>query len=112
MGLVEELLSSGIIWACTECWKCSEYCPQNVVPVEIVIALKNLAIALGYKPPDDIKTMARNVVEFGYISQPINVMSKEFELYNRESLGLPRLAKPYNHTVLSSKLKSMFNGVI
>ncbi len=112
MGLIEELLGSGIIWACTECWKCSEYCPQNVAPVEVVIALKNLAIALGYKPPDDIKAMARNVLEFGYISQPVSIMSKEFELYNREHLGLPKLSKPYLHEVLSNKLKNMFNGAI
>jgi len=111
MGLVKELLESGVIWACTECWKCSEYCPQNVAPVEVVIALKNLATSSGYKVPDDLRVMARNVVELGFISPPTEVVSKEFEFYSRDNLGLPKLAKPYRHDAMSSRLREMFGGV-
>jgi heterodisulfide reductase subunit C len=111
LGLIKELLNSGIIWACSECWKCAEYCPQDVAPVEVVIALKNLAISMGYKPPEDLRVMAKNVVELGYISPPIEVLSKEFEMYSRAMLGLPQLIKPYINVEAVNNLKKFFGGV-
>ncbi|MEM3614179.1 MAG: 4Fe-4S dicluster domain-containing protein, partial [Nitrososphaerales archaeon] len=40
-GLAEEVMKSGIIWACSMCLKCKEYCPQDVAPFDVVTALKN-----------------------------------------------------------------------
>ncbi len=111
MGLIKQLLDSGIIWACTECWKCGEYCPQNVAPVEVIIALKNLAVASGYRPPEDLIAMARNVIELGRISPPIEVLSKEFEIYSRESLNLPPLVRPYAHESMRKTLKDLLGGL-
>lgn len=107
LGLINQMLDSGIIWACTECWKCSEYCPQNVAPVEVIIALKNLAIVMGYKPPADLMMMSKNVYELGYISPPIEVISKEFESYSRDSLNLPALDRPYLHEAMRKTLKDL-----
>ncbi|MEM0453467.1 MAG: 4Fe-4S dicluster domain-containing protein [Sulfolobales archaeon] len=111
LGFVKNLLESGIVWACTECWKCSEYCPQNVAPVEVVIALKNLSISMGYKPPEDLKMMAKNLIELGYISPPIEVLSKEFEMYSRSALSLPELVKPYIHEGTTLNLRKLLGGV-
>lgn len=107
LGFIKQLLDSGIIWACTECWKCSEYCPQRVAPAEVVIALKNLAIAMGYKPPADLTAMARNICDLGYVAPPIEIVSKEFEMYDRKSLNLPELSKPYAHDAMKRTLNSL-----
>jgi heterodisulfide reductase subunit C len=43
-GMQEELLKpDSMIWECTNCYNCFERCPQDVRPVEVIIALKNLA---------------------------------------------------------------------
>ncbi len=40
----EELINTdSIIWNCTNCYNCHERCPQNVSPIEVIIALKNMA---------------------------------------------------------------------
>ena len=43
-GQVEELIAEdSVIWLCTCCYNCYERCPQDVRPVEVIMALKNLA---------------------------------------------------------------------
>jgi len=43
-GMEEELLKpNSMVWECTNCYNCFERCPQDVRPVEVIIALKNLA---------------------------------------------------------------------
>lgn len=107
LGYIDELLKSGIIWACSECWKCSEFCPQEVSPAEVVMALKNLACELGIKPPKAIQEMAKNVIETGYIQSPMNITTKDFELFSREDLNLPRLAEPYKPVEWRKKLERL-----
>lgn len=112
MGYVEELLKSGIIWACSECWKCAEYCPQDVAPVEVVIALKNIATQMNIKPPKPLNEMALTAIETGRIFKPMEVMSRDFELLTRETLNLPPLEKPPSTPSIGSRLKILFRGVV
>ncbi len=111
MGYVKELLESRIIWACSECWKCAEYCPQDVAPVEVILALKNLSVEQGIKAPEDLVTMARNVLETGYIAPPGEVMTRDFELVDRKSLELPDLKKPVNFESLVEKLRAFLGWI-
>ncbi len=111
LGYIDELLKTGIIWACSECWKCSEYCPQEVSPVEVIIALKNLAFSLGFKPPKAIQEMAVNVLETGYIQNPMEITTKDFEFVSRDSLNLPSLCKPYKQNLWKERLAKWLKGV-
>ena len=44
IGDIEELTKKeSIIWKCSNCYNCYERCPQDVRPVEVIIALKNLS---------------------------------------------------------------------
>lgn len=111
LGDVIPLFESRIIWACTECLKCSTYCPQDVAPVEVVIALKNVAIKMGYKPPEMLTEMVKNVVDIGFIQGVMEIMTKDFELVERSALNLPELREPpkmSEHRALLSK----FFGVV
>lgn len=51
-GFEDELIGSdSIIWNCTNCYNCHERCPQEVSPIEVIIALKNLSIEKETNPP-------------------------------------------------------------
>jgi len=96
LGLVDELLESGVLWYCTGCMKCKEFCPQDVAPFDVVTALKNIAVEKGIEPPKLLKEMAESVAEIGFIYGPMEVVTRDFEAVDRESLGLGPLWKPFN----------------
>ncbi|MEM2910366.1 MAG: hypothetical protein QXO01_04815 [Nitrososphaerota archaeon] len=93
-GYSEELINSDVIWACSVCLKCVEYCPQRVSPFEVVMTLRNEAITRGITPPKSFVEMAKSIVKVGYIQEPMYIMSKEFEEVSRTELGLPEMPKP------------------
>jgi heterodisulfide reductase subunit B len=50
-GLGDDLLRAGsVLWQCTNCYNCHERCPQEVKPVEVIIALKNMLADRGIVP--------------------------------------------------------------
>jgi len=52
LGFEDELISSeSEIWDCTNCYTCSERCPQDVRPIDVIIALKNICVREGKAPP-------------------------------------------------------------
>lgn len=112
LGRVEELLKSGIVWACTECLKCTEHCPQDVAPADVVLALKNIAVRMGIEPPKAVAEMARNVVETGRIFTPMEVMTKDFELVTRDGLKLPSLKRPYAEDKWRERIAKFMEGVV
>ncbi len=60
-GLGEELLGpDSPIWLCTNCYNCYERCPQDVRPVEVIIALKNLSRAQA-SVPEKVEAMVNSV---------------------------------------------------
>jgi heterodisulfide reductase subunit C2 len=52
LGMREQVLSSKIIWLCSQCYTCSANCPQDVDFSHIMMALRNLAVREGHAPPD------------------------------------------------------------
>jgi len=90
----DELLSSGILWACSLCLKCKEYCPQDVSPIELNIALRNLAIERNVKPPETVTRMAKSVAESGFSFETMGVLTRGFEDVSRGDLGLPEICGP------------------
>ncbi|GBD10827.1 Fumarate reductase iron-sulfur subunit [bacterium HR23] len=52
-GVARERLSKysayGGIWDCTRCFECVQVCPKGVAPMERIMALRERAIAMGYK---------------------------------------------------------------
>ena len=65
LGQQDALLAEdSVIWECTNCYNCYERCPQDVRPVEVIMALKNL-IASQHKSPDKVKMMVTAVFDNG-----------------------------------------------
>ncbi len=96
LGLIEDLLKSDVIWACTQCQKCKEACPQRVSPMEVFLALRNLAIAAGGSVPEAYMKMLSSVIEIGYIQEPVKVSGRDGKTYDRATLGLPEIPKIKN----------------
>ena len=83
-GFEEELTGpDSLIWNCTNCYNCYERCPQEVHPIEVIIALKNMSREMGTPTPTHDNIMER-VKERG-----VTVLSTELIRRRRAALGLP-----------------------
>ena len=92
--LIDRLLDSDVIWMCTQCHQCMERCPREVTPYDIILYLQNLAVKGGYPYPKELNMLLNAIKRNGAIQLPQEVFDKEFENYERESLGLPSLHGP------------------
>ena len=75
------------IWLCTNCYSCYERCPQDVRPVEVIVALKNMANERGAAPAQ-VSSLTENITKTGLSGMVTPAVQRI-----RESLGLPRLGE-------------------
>ena len=86
-GFEDELVGpDSEIWNCTNCYTCSERCPQDVRPVDVIIALKNLCVAEGKAPPLVAK-VTDTVLESGITTKVTSLAEKR-----RKEFGLSPMA--------------------
>jgi heterodisulfide reductase subunit C len=84
LGFEEELISTeSEIWNCTNCYTCSERCPQEVRPVDVIIALKNICVAEG-KAPALVKNISDAVLTDGITTRVTSLTERR-----RQEMGLP-----------------------
>jgi len=93
LGLKEAILSSEELWDCTTCYTCVERCPRTVPIVDVIVALRNMAVAEGHMY-DNHKKTASNLYKLGHT---VSVDAKITKL--REDLGLDKTPP----TVLNNK---------
>ncbi len=93
-GLINELVNSDVIWTCMTCFKCRERCPQRVAPVEILFALKNMAVASGKQIPGKYTGMLQSILSIGLIQDIQQTTTRSNKILRRDELGLPPLSKP------------------
>ncbi len=48
LGFEEDVLPSDDLWLCTTCFTCYERCPRGVEIVDIIMALRNMAVRKGH----------------------------------------------------------------
>ncbi len=86
LGFEEELINpESEIWECTNCYTCSERCPQDVRPIDVIIAMKNLSIQEG-KAPEVISKIYDSVLQSGITTKISSLVERR-----REELGLAPL---------------------
>jgi heterodisulfide reductase subunit C len=93
-GQINELLASKFIWECTQCLQCMERCPRQVTPFDIIISLQNMAVRAGLPYPESLAMISNSIKRLGAVQEPQEVFDKEFESYDRRTLGLPELKGP------------------
>lgn len=102
LGLKDEAIIDAL-WQCTTCYTCVEWCPCNVQVVDVITALRNMAVANG-DMHENHKKVAESLIKSGH-----TVESNEKIRGLRKELGLPE--NP--HTVLDdSAAKADFDKVL
>ncbi|RLI12525.1 hypothetical protein DRO33_02540 [Candidatus Bathyarchaeota archaeon] len=91
LGFLEELVSSKMIWDCALCLKCAERCPRGISAAELILALRNEAIARGLEAPERLNAMLMSIMERGIAFEPRKAITKDGRAVGREDLGLPPL---------------------
>ena len=94
LGFVDELASSDIIWTCVTCLKCVQRCPQKASPYHVIMALRNLAVEREVKVPEGYLKAVSRILESGLAEAVQDVVTKKMEIFNRESLKLPKISPP------------------
>ena len=96
LGLREQLTSCKEIWLCTTCFTCSERCPQEVNPANIIFSLKNMAAKRGIIPRG-LRDIGKNLAETGRMIKISAVRERR-----RMKLGLPKI--PQVHVEKNRKI--------
>ena len=96
MGEEEELIGPDtVIWKCTNCYSCYERCPQDVRPVEVIIALKNYCQQQGLAP-GQIDKFSEAVAKTGrsvMVTGAVNRKRKELGLEEIKEIPVDELQK-------------------
>ncbi len=88
LGCEEELTGeNSVIWLCSNCYSCYERCPQDVRPIEVIIALKNMAVQKG-TAPTALSKLSENIGKTGVTVVVTSAVNRI-----RQELGLPELKK-------------------
>lgn len=64
----EEMLTSGVIWLCAQCYICSETCPQGIGIADLIMDLRNLATGMDVSPPECYVNKVKQVAETGTLA--------------------------------------------
>jgi heterodisulfide reductase subunit C len=106
-GLIDEMINSEVIWTCMSCFKCRERCPQKVAPVDILFALKNMAVASGKQIPGNYTAMLQSVLSIGLLQDVKSVSTCDNKTKTRSDLGLPEVSKPTDPTKFMGMLSKL-----
>ncbi len=79
---IPEILERPDIWRCTTCYECVENCPQKVNFVELIYALRNIAVKKGFAPKEVLDEIEA-VKKYGHILSATERIKKI-----RETLGI------------------------
>lgn len=57
LGLEDEALTDPDLWLCTTCYSCTDRCPRDIAPTDIIMAMRNLAFKRDIIPINFLKTV-------------------------------------------------------
>lgn len=57
LGLEEEILTDPDLWLCTTCYSCTDRCPRDIAPTDVIMAMRNLAFKRDIIPVNFLKTV-------------------------------------------------------
>ena len=106
-GLIDEMVNSDVIWTCMSCYKCRERCPQKVAPVEILFALKNMAVARGKQIPGNYTALLQSVLSMGLLQDVKSVTTRDNKTKTRSDLGLPEISQQTDLTNFQMMLSKL-----
>lgn len=78
-GEIDEVLASGDVWKCLECYTCQELCHSDIGMAETFRKLKELAMAAGHGP-ESVSAAYKSVLETGVLGKPKESARKKLGL--------------------------------
>ena len=84
LGLEEEALTDPDLWLCTTCYSCTDRCPRDLAPTDVIMAMRNLAFRQDIVPVNFLKTV-QAIYSSGH-----GVPNNDVNRAAREKLGLTR----------------------
>ena len=57
LGLEQEALNDPDLWLCTTCYSCTDRCPRDIAPTDVIMAMRNLAFKYDIVPRNFLKTV-------------------------------------------------------
>ena len=57
LGLEDEALTDPDLWLCTTCYSCTDRCPRDIAPTDVIMAMRNFAYQRGIIPVNFLKTV-------------------------------------------------------
>lgn len=85
MGLKDLVLEARMLWACTVCYMCTEYCPMGIQVCDVIYELKNLAVRERKDlVPGGLRAFANILLDNGRTAEIMD--------WEREDLELPELS--------------------
>jgi len=57
LGLEKEALTDPDLWLCTTCYSCTDRCPRDIAPTDVIMAMRNLAFKWDIVPRNFLKTI-------------------------------------------------------
>ncbi len=120
LGFISELLESEDIWKCAQCLACTERCPREVSPYDVIQALQNLAFERNLFPKN-YSVLINSIFKEGVIQKPTrvrirkNLLPKDktktaFEYGDRTILSLPEANKPTKIAEFAIAFKKALKG--
>jgi len=85
IGLRSDVLKSEEPWYCAVCYLCTERCPRDIKPADILEVIKNIAAREG-NIPQNIVSLNENIVRIGRQNE-----IDDFINFEREGAGLPEI---------------------
>jgi len=84
LGLENEALTDPDLWLCTTCYSCTDRCPRDIAPTDVIMAMRNLAFKRDIIPVNFLKTV-QAIYSSGH-----GVPNNDVNRAAREKLGLTR----------------------
>jgi heterodisulfide reductase subunit C2 len=57
LGLEDEALTDPNLWLCTTCYSCTDRCPRDIAPTDVIMAMRNLAFKRDIVPKNFLQTV-------------------------------------------------------
>ena len=57
LGLEDEALTDPDLWLCTTCYSCTDRCPRDIAPTDVIMAMRNLAFKRDIIPKNFLQTV-------------------------------------------------------
>jgi CoB--CoM heterodisulfide reductase subunit C len=104
-GLEDQLLNDKGVWGCTTCHQCSERCPEDASPYELVMAIRRYQSKNGLLP-EALRSVSRNILSTGH-----SVDLEDKHKKARAAVGLPEVPPTIlKHPEMLEELKAIMEA--